>query len=208
MFLDQIATNAGVDPVEFRLRYLDDPRAIDVVTAAASHANWGAQIPAPDGLLSGRGFAYARYETQYTYVAMVADITVNPVTGDVRVTRVTVAHDCGQIINPDGVRNQIEGNIIQGISRSLKEEVTWNDHEVTSLIWETYNILTFPEIPEIDIILIDRPGTPPWGAGEPAICPVTAAIGNAIHNATGIRLHNIPFTPTRMLTALVSRPST
>jgi CO/xanthine dehydrogenase Mo-binding subunit len=207
MFLDQIATTTGVDPVELRLRYLDDSRAVDVVTAAASRARWGTPILSPDGLLSGRGFAYARYETQYTYVAMVADVTVNPGTGEVRVTHVTVAHDCGQIINPDGVRNQIEGNIIQGISRSLKEEVTWNDHEVTSLTWETYNILTFPEIPEIDIILIDRPGTPPWGAGEPAICPVTAAIGNAIHNATGIHLHHIPFTPSRVLTALRSTSS-
>ncbi len=202
MFLDQIATATGVDPVELRLRYLDDPRAIDIVNAAATRANWGTVAPAPDGLLAGRGFAYARYETAYTYVAMVADVTIDPATGKVRVARVTVAHDCGQIINPDGVRNQIEGNIIQGISRSLKEAVTWNDHEVTSLTWETYNILTFPEIPEIDIILIDRPGTPPWGAGEPAICPVTAAIGNAIHNATGARLHDIPFTPARILTAL------
>ncbi len=202
MFLDQIVTTTGVDPVEMRLRYLDDPRAIEVVNAVATRANWGTPIPAPDGLLAGRGFAYARYETRYTYVAMVADVTVNPATGEVRVTRVTVAHDCGQIINPDGVRNQIEGNIIQGISRSLKEEVTWNDHEVTSLTWETYNILTFPEIPEIDIILIDRPGTPPWGAGEPAICPVTAAIGNAIHDATGARLYDVPFTPPRLLSAM------
>jgi CO/xanthine dehydrogenase Mo-binding subunit len=202
MFLDEIAVKTGVDPVTMRLSYLDDPRAIDVVNAAAERGGWGTPMPVLDALLTGRGFAFARYETEYTYVAIVAEVAVDPASGEVRVTRVIVAHDCGLIINPDGVRNQIESNIMQGISRSLKEEVTWNDREVTSLTWETYPILTFPEVPEIEIVLIDRPDAPPWGAGEPAICPVTAAINNAIHAATGVRLRGVPFTPERVLAAI------
>lgn len=195
MFLDEIAVATGVDPVTMRLRYLDDPRALAVVEAAAERAGWGSPLPAVDSLLTGRGFAYARYETAYAYVALVAEVAIDPRSGTARVTRVVVAHDCGLIINPDGVRNQIEGNVIQGVSRSLKEEVTWDDQAVTSLTWETYPILTFPEVPAIEIVLIDRPDEPPWGAGEPAICPVTAAIGNAIHAATGARLRDVPFTP-------------
>ena len=202
MFLDEIAATTGVDPVAMRLRYQDDPRALAVTKAAAERGGWGSPLPAGNGLRAGRGVAYARYETEYAYVAMVAEVTVAPASGEVRVTRVVVAHDCGQIINPDGVRNQIEGNVIQGISRALKEEVTWNDHQVTSLTWETYPILTFPEAPEIEIVLIDRPEAPPYGAGEPAICPVTAAIGNAIFAATGVRLRDVPFTPERVLAAV------
>jgi nicotinate dehydrogenase subunit B len=202
MFLDEIAVATGVDPVEMRLRYLDDPRALEVISAAAEQGGWGSPLPAIDALRAGRGFAYARYETKYTYVAIVAEVTVDPKRGEMRVTRVVVAHHCGLIINSDGVRNQIEGNVIQGISRSLKEEVTWDDREVTSLTWETYPILTFPEAPEIEIVLIDRPEAPPFGTGEPAICPVTAAIGNAIFAATGFRLRDVPFTPERVLAGL------
>ena len=202
-FVDEIAVELGIDPVDLRRQYLDDPRALAVVEAAAERAGWGTSLVAPVGLLAGRGFAYARYEGEYTYVALVADVLVHPASGGVRVTRVVVAHDCGQIINPDGVRNQIEGNVIQGISRSLHEAVQWDDAAVTTLTWETYCILTFPEVPEIDIVLIDRPGEPPWGAGEPAICPVTAAIGNAVFAATGLRLRDIPFTPDRVRAALV-----
>jgi CO/xanthine dehydrogenase Mo-binding subunit len=205
MFLDEIASATGVDPVALRLRYMDNPRAVDVVNAAAERSGWGTPLPAVNGLLTGRGFAYARYETVYTYVAIVAEVTVDPESGEVRVTRVVVAHDCGLIINPDGVRNQIEGNVIQGISRSLKEEVTWDDRAVTSLTWESYPILTFQEIPEIEIVLIDRPEEPPWGAGEPAICPVTAAIGNAIFAASGVRLRDVPFSPSRLLCHTLAR---
>ncbi len=149
--------------------------------------------------MTGRGIAYARYETAFAYVATVAEVEVNPVSGQVRVTRVVVAHDCGQIVNPDGVVNQIEGNVIQGVSRTLKEEVTWDEYAVTSLTWESYPILTFPEIPKIEVVLIDRPEEPSFGAGEPAICTVTAAIGNAVFDATGVRLRTVPFTPERVL---------
>ncbi len=107
-----------------------------------------------------------------------------------RVTRVVVGHDCGLIINPDGLTNQIEGNVIQGISRALKEEVTWDEHLVTSLDWSGYRILTFPEVPTIEVALIDRPEEDALGAGEPAICPVPAAIGNAIFDATGVRMRD------------------
>lgn len=202
IFLDEIATTTGVDPVALRLRYLDDPRAIEVVRVAAERAGWGEPVAGASGLRVGRGFAYARYETEYTYVATVAEVEVDPATGAVRVRRVVVAHDCGKIINPDGVSNQVEGNVIQGISRALRERVDWDGHEVTTLTWETYPILTFPEVPEIEVVLIDRPEEPPLGAGEPAICTVTAAIGNAIFDATGVRLRDVPFTPERVRAAL------
>jgi nicotinate dehydrogenase subunit B len=205
MFLDEVAVETGTDPVEMRRRMLDDPRALEVVEVAAERGEWGTPLPAAEGLLAGRGIAYARYETEYAYVAVVAEVAVDPRTGDVRVRRIVVAHDCGLVINPDGVRNQVEGNIIQGISRSLKEQVTWDEREVTSLTWESYPILVFSEIPEIDVVLIDRPDQPPYGAGEPAICPVTAAIGNAIFDATGVRLRDVPFTPERVREALANR---
>ena len=131
-----------------------------------------------------------------------AEVEVDPSNGNVRVTRVVVGHDCGLIINPDGLNNQIEGNVIQGIGRALKEEVTWDDHQVTSLDWSGYRILTFAEVPAIETVLIDRPEEDALGAGEPAICPVVAAVGNAIFDATGVRLRTMPFTPERVLTAL------
>lgn len=208
-FMDELACAAGADPVAFRLRHLSDPRARAVIERAAGEAGWtagaahsGARNARGDSALHGRGIAYARYEGEYAYVAMIADVSVEPASGQVRVSRITVAHDCGRIISHDGVANQVEGNIIQGISRTLKEEVTWDADGITSLTFESYPILTFPEVPEIDVILIDRPEEPPWGAGEPAICPVAAAIGNAIFDATGVRLHRLPFAPDRVKAAL------
>ena len=217
-FMDELAAAAGADPVEFRLRYLADPRAIAVVQRAAMKAGWetrpaGARAMATPGasatpgagggVLSGQGFAFSRYETNLAYAAIAASVDVNPSDGAVRVRRVTVAHDCGIIINPDGLMNQIQGNVIQGISRSLKEEVTNDAHLVTSLDWSTYHILTFPEVPEdIQVELIDHPEAPAWGAGEISICPMGAAIGNAIFDATGVRLRTLPYTPDRVLAAL------
>jgi CO/xanthine dehydrogenase Mo-binding subunit len=208
-FLDELAVAAGADPIAFRLRHLSDPRAIDVARRAADVAGWRARPAGPGtsrrtagaGLARGRGIAFARYESKYTYVAVVAEVTVDRGSGAVAVTRVVVAHDCGLIVNPDGVINQIEGNVIQGISRALKEEVTFDQSQVTSLNWGTYPILTFAEAPPIEVALIDRPEEPPWGAGEPAICPVAAAIGNAIFDATGARLRTVPFTAERVLAA-------
>ncbi|HEV2067978.1 MAG TPA: molybdopterin cofactor-binding domain-containing protein [Thermomicrobiales bacterium] len=208
-FMDELACAAGADPIAFRLRHLSDPRARAVIERVAQAAGWtsgaahsGARNGSTDGILHGSGIAYARYEGEYAYVAMIARVSVDPSSGDVRVNRIVVAHDCGRIISHDGVANQVEGNIIQGISRTLKEEVTWDADGITSLTFESYPILTFPEVPEIDVILVDRPDEPPWGAGEPAICPVAAAIGNAISDATGTRLRRLPFTPARVAAAL------
>jgi nicotinate dehydrogenase subunit B len=213
-FIDELATAAGADPVAFRLRHLTDPRAVAVIRRAARCAKWRARPPGPIGSrrtvkeagapACGRGIAFARYESKYTYVAVVVEVMVDLGCGAVHVTRVVAAHDCGLIINPDGLANQIEGNVIQGISRTLKEEVSFDQTQVTSLNWATYPILTFAEVPTIELALINRPEEPPWGAGEPAICPVAAAIGNAIFDATGVRLRTVPFTPDRVLAALVS----
>ena len=213
LFIDELAAAAGADPVEFRLRHLYDQRAIDVIRGAAEAAGWDTRPSGPEtasttataGPLTGRGIAFARYETEFAYAAAVAEVEVDPSTGNVRVTRVVVGHDCGLIINPDGLNNQIEGNVIQGIGRALKEEVTWDDRQVTSLDWSGYRILTFAEVPAIETVLIDRPEEDALGAGEPAICPMVAAVGNAIFDATGVRLRTIPFTSERVLAALESR---
>ena len=133
-----------------------------------------------------------------TYVAVVAEVEVKRSTGEIRCTRFYIAHDCGQIINPDGLRNQLEGNIIQTLSRTLKEELKFNRSTVTSRDWASYPILTFPEIPEIVMDLIDRPAERPWGAGEPAAAVVPSAISNAVFDATGVRLRSVPFTPNKV----------
>jgi CO/xanthine dehydrogenase Mo-binding subunit len=139
-----------------------------------------------------------------TYVAVVADVSVNRRTGQVKVDRFYVAHDCGQIINPDGLKNQIEGNIVQTVSRTLIEDLQWNRSMVTSLDWKTYPILTFPDVPDIVIDLIDRPTERPWGAGEPTAAVVPSAISNAIYDAVGIRMRSVPFTPDKVLAGLKS----
>jgi CO/xanthine dehydrogenase Mo-binding subunit len=206
--MDELALAAGVDPLEFRLRYLDDPRARDVVRAVARLARWSDPL-APDGAgrAVGRGLAFARYENTEAYVAAIAEVAVDTTRGSVRVRRVTVAHDCGLIVNPDGVRNQIEGNVIQATSRALKEEVRFDATHITSLDWESYPILTFSETPDIEIVLLDRPDQKPVGAGEPATVVTAPAIANAIANATGARLRQIPFTPARVREALARLPA-
>ncbi|HET9110838.1 MAG TPA: molybdopterin cofactor-binding domain-containing protein, partial [Ktedonobacterales bacterium] len=201
--MDELALAAGADPLEFRLRALDDPRARDVVQAVARQARWSEPlVPDPAGRAVGRGLAFARYENTEAYVAAIAEVAVDTATGAVRARRVVVAHDCGLIVNPDGVRNQIEGNVIQATSRALKEEVRFDSAHVTSLDWETYPILTFSETPDIEIVLLDRPDQLPVGAGEPATVVTSPAIANAIANATGARLRQIPFTPARVREAL------
>jgi nicotinate dehydrogenase subunit B len=197
-FMDELAVAAGANPLEFRLRHLDDPRARDVLEAAAQRAAWG--TPLPPG--QGRGIAFAHYENTEAYVATVADVQVDAERGTVRVRRVVVAHDCGLIINPDGVRNQIEGNVIQSVSRALKEEVRFDTSHVTSVDWESYPILTFSEVPDVAIVLLNRPDQPAVGAGEPATITTAAAIANAIYAATGARLRQVPFTPERVRAAL------
>jgi CO/xanthine dehydrogenase Mo-binding subunit len=206
-FMDELAHLAGADPVQFRLRHLEDPRAIAVVEEVARLSGWEAPLePGQDGLRRGRGIAFSRYENSYAYVATVAEIAVNPETGAIRVERVCVAHDCGLVVNPDGVVNQVEGNVLQGLSRALKEEVTWDVDGVTSLTYRDYPILTFSETPRIEVSLIDRPDEPAWGAGEPAICTVAAAVSNAVFDAVGVRFRTVPYTPARVLAALEGTP--
>jgi CO/xanthine dehydrogenase Mo-binding subunit len=142
------------------------------------------------------------------YAAAVADVEVNKPTGKVIVRRVTLAHDCGLIVNPDGVKNQVEGNIVQGVSRALFEEVTFDGNGVTSLDWKDYPILRFPDVPDLDIVLVNRPEMDSLGAGELATVPVPAAIANAIFDATGIRLREVPFTPKRVLAGLQALSTT
>jgi CO/xanthine dehydrogenase Mo-binding subunit len=214
---DELATAAGVDAVEFRLKRLSDPRAIDVITRTAAAFKWDTRpSPSPPArqrpsrslgagnLLVGRGFAYMRYKQMENYVAMAMEVAVNPATGQIQVRRVTAAHDCGLIVNPDGLRNQVEGCIVQTLSRALHEEVTFDHSRVTSIDWASYPILRFPEAPVVDVILIDRPNEPLVGAGEAATAPVAAALANAVFDATGVRLRTAPFTSARVKAALVT----
>ena len=212
-FIDELATAAGVDPIEYRLRYLGDPRAIDLVRAVAERAKWvphtGPGTHGREGdILYGRGFAYAVYVhgkfpgTAAAWAAWVADVAVNKVTGEIALTRVVCGQDTGQVINPDGVTHQIHGNILQSTSRVLKEQVTFSSTAVTSKEWGAYPLLTFPEVPDIDVLLIERPDEPPLGAGESASVPSAAAIANAVFDATGVRFRELPLTPERVRAAL------
>ena len=204
-FLDEIAAATSIDPFEIRIRHLTDKRGLELLERLRQFAKWQprAQHPRDAGALAhGRGVSYAKYELVRTYVGIVADVTVNRTTGAVKVDRVFVAHDCGQIINPDGLRNQIEGNVVQSISRTLVEELTFSRSAVTSLNWGSYPILTFPDVPEVAIDLIDRPTEVPWGAGEPTTSVVPSAIANAVFDATGARLRSVPFTPAKVQAAL------
>ncbi len=209
-FFDEVAAVAAQDPVAFRLRYLTDPRGIEVLRRAAARLGWTprpspqrADLAAP--VLKGRGISYVHYKHNEAYVAVGMEVEVERASGRVRVTRVVCAHDCGLIINPDGLRSQIEGCIIQTLSRSLVEEVTFDRSRVTSVDWASYPILKFPDLPVIEIELIDRREEPPVGAGEPASAPVPAALANAIFDATGVRLRTVPFRPDRVKAAVEGR---
>jgi nicotinate dehydrogenase subunit B len=203
-FIDEIADNVGTDPLEFRLKYLADARGKDLLERLARFSRWR-ERPKPDrnaDIVTGRGLAYVKYELVRTYVGAVAEVTVNRKTGELAVKRFHVAHDCGQIINPDGLRNQIEGCIVQTVSRTIKEQVTFDRSMVTSLDWASYPILTFPDVPDVVVDLLDRPNEAPWGGGEPACAVVPAAIGNAVFEATGVRLRSVPFTSAKIKAAL------
>jgi nicotinate dehydrogenase subunit B len=206
-FMDELASALGVDPVQFRLRYLgDNKRLKEVLTAAAQKAGWKERpSPAPPSAgpkLAGRGVAIT--DRAAAMIAVVAEVEVDKVSGKVMVRRITVAHDCGRIVNPDGVRMQIDGNVIQGVSRTLLEEVQFDASSVKSLDWKSYPVLTFQEIPAIESVLINRPEMEELGAGEPSIVPVPAAIANAVFDATGVRFREVPLTPQRVLSALKS----
>jgi nicotinate dehydrogenase subunit B len=208
-FMDELASAANIDPIEFRLRYLDDPRARDVLNAAAEKAGWEAR-PSPGRehgeIKQGRGVAFVRYENEEALVACIAYVQVDLSTGLVTVKRIVVAHDCGLIINPDGLKNQVEGNVIQSLSRALKEEIQFDEYRIKSVDWDTYPILKFSEVPEVEVVLINRKNEPALGAGEPSTCTTAAAVANAIFDATGVRLRQVPFTPSRLLQALEENP--
>jgi nicotinate dehydrogenase subunit B len=204
-FIDELAAAVNADPVDFRLKYLDpkDARGIEVLTRAAALAKWDRR-PSPrrdqqGDLAAGRGIAYCKYELTRTYIAAVAEVEVKRSSGDIRVRKFYLAHDCGQIINPDGLRNQLDGNVIQTLSRTLIEELKYDRSAVTSLDWASYPILQFPQIPELVYDLIDRPNERPWGAGEPSAAVVPAAISNAVFDAIGVRMRSVPFTPDKVL---------
>jgi len=210
-FMDEISAYAKADPVAYRLQHLRETRLIDVVRAAARAATWDAR-PSPTngtargGTASGRGIACVAYEGDNGYAALVAELDVDQASGQVHAKRFVVAHDCGPISNPEGLRNQIEGGVLQGMSRALGEEITWDQHKVTSIDWQTYKTLPLGiRVPLIECVLIDRPAAKATGAGETAITLSVAAIGNAIFDATGARLREMPFTPDRVKAALSSR---
>lgn len=199
-FIDELAQVAGADPVEFRLRHLDDPRAREVVSLAASRFGWSSYAKAPG---RGRGFAFARYKNLGAYVAIALEVDLNRETGSVRVMRAVAAVDSGQAVNPDGIRNQIEGGIVQSSSWTLHEAVEFDTTAIKSVDWSRYPMLRFPEIPEsVDVHVIDRPGQPFLGTGEAAQGPTAAAIGNAIANAGGARLRELPFDRKRVKGAI------
>ncbi|WP_087725788.1 xanthine dehydrogenase family protein molybdopterin-binding subunit [Pandoraea sp. PE-S2T-3] len=213
-FADEMAAATGVDPLQFKLAHLKDPRAVELVTAVAARAGWtprsqeSSRWETEQRYVRGRGVAYARYvHSRFpgfgaAWSAWIADVVVDRVTGEVRVERVTVGQDTGTMINPDGVRHQLHGNVVQVLSRSLKERVRFVDGRVASREWGSYPILTFAELPALDVVLMPRQGEPPMGAGESASVPGPAALANAIYDATGVRIVAPPFTPETVRGAL------
>ncbi|SEG68420.1 Tat (twin-arginine translocation) pathway signal sequence [Actinacidiphila yanglinensis] len=199
-FFDELAHAGGHDPLRLRIDSLPDPRAVDVCRALLPA--WNRRPKGGDGV--GAGVAFHQYEVVNAYVATYVEVHVDAATGAVRVDRVVVAHDCGLVINPDGLRNQIEGNVVQGISRTLKEEVHYTGDAVTSLVWQSatpgaaYDVIRFNEVPSIETILLDRPDQPAWGAGEPTIGTIGGAVANAVFAATGVRVRTLPITPDKL----------
>ncbi|VWM03868.1 xanthine dehydrogenase family protein molybdopterin-binding subunit [Burkholderia lata] len=213
-FVDESAALTGVDPLAFRLRHLQDTRATELLQAVADRAGWTPRAqgtphePAASRLVRGRGVAYARYvHSRFpgfgaAWSAWIVDLSVDRVSGEIRIERVTVGQDTGTMINPDGVRHQIHGNVIQILSRTLKERVRFADGKVASREWASYPILTFAEVPDVDVVLMPRQGEPPLGAGESASVPGPAAVANALFDATGVRFYSPPFTPETIRAAL------
>jgi CO/xanthine dehydrogenase Mo-binding subunit len=204
-FIDEIASSAGVDPIEFRLRHTEDPRAKAVLHAAAERANWDSR-PSPKrasttgDVFTGRGVALVMRAG--TYVATIAEVEVDRRSGAVRVKRLVCAHDCGLIVNPEALRGTIQANLIQSLGRTLMEEVTFDRNNVTSVDWNTYPIARWKDVPALEIVLLNHPEIPPGGAGEPSSRPTPAAINNAVFDAIGVRLRQAPLTPSRVRKAL------
>jgi CO/xanthine dehydrogenase Mo-binding subunit len=197
--VDELALAAGRDPLQMRLDNLSDPRAREVLSTAAAAAGWG--VAPPDG--HGRGIAFCRYKNRGSYCAVVADVEA---TDQLKVSRLTIAVDVGRVVNVDGVRNQVEGGAIQAASWTLLEQVRFDRHAITSTDWESYPIARFSQIPAVDVHLVHRPDEPPLGAGEATQGPVTAAIGNALADALGVRVRTLPFTPDNIVAAINAAP--
>ena len=204
-FMDEVAAALNLDPIEFRLRHIKDPRDIALVKAVAEKSGWVSR-PSPrrdqtGNTASGRGIAYVQRGP--TRVAIVAEVDVDRSSGKIWARKFTVAHDCGQIINPDGLHHAIEGNVLHGLSRTLYEEVAFDSKSVTSVDWLTYPIVDIMDTPEtIDVVLLNHPEIAPSGAGEPSTRPVAAAIANAVFDATGVRIRRVPFSPDRVKAAM------
>ncbi|HJP80703.1 MAG TPA: molybdopterin cofactor-binding domain-containing protein [Pseudonocardiaceae bacterium] len=192
--VDELAARACVDPVRYRLRMLTDERARGVLERAAEAGDWGA----PTAEDHGRGIGYARYKNSGAYCAVVAEVEA---VATIRVTRLTIAVDVGQVVNPDGVRNQIEGGALQSLSWTTKEQVRFDRRTVTSQTWQDYPILRFSEVPPVRVELIDRPDRPMLGAGEASIGPTAAAIGNAVRAALGVTVRTLPLIPANVIAA-------
>ena len=200
-FMDELAIAAGADPVEFRLKHLDDPRGRDVIKLAAERFGWKAGQKTPQN--HGYGFAFARYKNLAAYCAIASEVEVDNETGRPRLVRAVAAVDSGQVVNPDGLINQIEGAIVQSMSWTLYESVSFDDTRITSTDWQTYPILRFDAAPDsIDVHIINRPGQPFLGSGETGQGPAAASIANAIANATGKRLRDLPLTRKRIKDAI------
>jgi CO/xanthine dehydrogenase Mo-binding subunit len=207
-FIDEVAAATGADPVQFRLKYLaGNKRPTDVLLAATQKAGWK-ERPSPAAktsgpIATGRGVAVANRSN--TMTAAVAEVEVDTRTGKVLVKRVVLAHDCGLIVNPDGLTNQIEGNVIQGVSRTLLEAVQFDASGVKNLDWVSYPVIRYQDVPQVDVVLVNRKEMEPLGGGEPSIVPVPAAVANAVFDAIGVRLREVPLTPERILQALNSQ---
>ena len=198
-FMDELAARAKADPLEFRLRYLKDERGRAILHKTADMFGWKDWKKTPG---RGRGIGFARYKGLAAYNAVAMEVEVDRASGKIRVLRVVSANDSGEVVSPDGVKNQIEGGIVQSMSWTLKEGVRFDASGVKSADWVSYPILTFSEIPNIDVELIDRPGTPFLGTGEASQGPTGAALANAVFDAAGVRLRDIPFTPAKVKAAL------
>ena len=198
-FIDELAHSSGVDPVEYRLRFMKDERARDAIVKAAEKFGWSQWRKTPG---RGRGIGFAKYKNIAGYCAVALEVEVNRQNGRIRVLRAVTSADCGHMVNPDGISNQIEGGLIQSLSWTLKEEVQMDNTRVLSRDWNSYPILTFSEIPPVEVVLIDRPGQPFLGAGEASQGPTGAALANAVFDATGVRFRTLPLTPDRVLQAL------
>ena len=198
-FIDELAHATGADPVDYRLRFLKDERARDAIVKAAEKFGWSQWRKTPG---RGRGIGFAKYKNIAGYCAVALEVEVNRQNGRIRVLRAVASADCGHMVNPDGVSNQIEGGLIQSLSWTLKEEVQMDNTRVLSRDWNSYPILTFSEVPPVEVILIDRPGQPFLGTGEASQGPTGAALANAVFDATGVRFRTLPLTPDRVLQAL------